>query len=170
MPSARIVLKRIFFSMLVGLAIGIGINEVSFLFLRETTRPPKVIELVIPAGTAASIERGETPPSIPSAMTFVVGDTLLVRNNDVANHELGPLWIPAGASASLALDTAQSFAYDCSFQAGNYFDLDVREPLTASTRLYGILYSGVPLGILIALYAIIMPSRKKNDPQENVQP
>lgn len=170
MPPANIVLKRILISMLIGLAIGAVINEITFLFLRSTARAPKVIELVIPNGTAASVASGETPPSLPSAMTFVVGDTLLVRNNDVADHELGPLWIPAGTSASLALNAVQSYAYDCTFQAGNYFNLDVREPLTAGTRLYGILYSGIPLGILIALYAIIMPLKKKNDPQENVQP
>lgn len=170
MPPVPIVLKRILVSMLIGIAIGILINEVTYLFLRETARAPKVIELVIPAGTADSIAHGKTPPSIPDSMTFVVGDTLLVRNDDTADHELGPLWIPAGTSASLPLNSVQSYAYDCSFQKGNYFGLDVREPLTTSTRLYGILYSGLPLGILIALYAIILPAKKKNDPQKNVQP
>jgi hypothetical protein len=168
MPPARIILKRILFSLLIGLAIGVLINEVTFLFLRETARPPQVIELVIPDGTAEGIARGEASPAIPDSMTFVVGDTLLVRNDDTADHELGPLWIPAGSSASLPLDAVQSYAYSCSFQPGNYFGLDVREPLTAGTRLYGILYSGIPLGGLIALYSLVMPSKKKNDPQENV--
>lgn len=154
--------------MLIGFAIGALINEATFLFLRETARAPKVIELVIPAGTADSIVRGETPPTIPNSMSFVVGDTLLVRNNDTADHELGPLWIPAGTSASLPLDAVQSYAYDCSFQAGNYFGLDVHEPLTLSTRLYGILYSGLPLGVLIALYTLVIPAKKKDDPQKNV--
>ncbi len=168
MPPVRIVVKRILFSMLTGLAIGALINEVTFLFLRETARAPQVIELIIPKGTAESIARGEKPPTIPDSMTFVVGDTLLVQNNDTADHELGPLWIPAGTSASLPLDTVQSYTFGCSFQPGNYFGLDVREPLTPGTRLYGILYSGLPLGVLIALYALVMPAKKKNDLQENV--
>jgi len=170
MPPIQIVVKRILVSLLIGLAIGTLINEVTFLFLRETARAPKVIELVIPEGTAESISHGETPPSLPDAMTFVVGDTLLVRNNDKTDPQLGPLWIPAGTSASLPLNAVQSYAYECSFQEGNYFGLDVREPLTTGTRLYGILYSGLPLGMLIALYAVIMPAKKKNDPQKNVQP
>jgi hypothetical protein len=170
MHPAPVIVKRILLSLLIGLVIGVLINEVTFLSLRETARAPKVIELVIPEGTADSIARGETPPSIPNAMTFVVGDTLLVRNNDTSDHELGPLWIPAGSSASLPMDAVQSYAYGCSFQEGNYFGLDVREPLTFSTRLYGVLYSGVPLGMLIALYAVIMPTKKKNDSQKNVQP
>lgn len=150
-------------SMLLGLVMGAAISELSFLFLRETARPSQVIELVIPDGTAERVARGETPPSIPDSMTFVVGDTLVVKNDDSANHELGPLWIPAGSSASLSLDAVQSYVYTCSFQPGKYFGLDVHEALTLGTRLYGILYSGIPLGGLIALYALIMPVKKKEE-------
>jgi hypothetical protein len=150
-------------SMLLGLVMGAAISELSFLFLRETARPSQVIELVIPDGTAERVARGETPPTIPDSMTFVVGDTLVVKNDDSANHELGPLWIPAGSSASLSLDAVQSYVYTCSFQPGKYFGLDVHEALTLGTRLYGILYSGIPLGGLIALYALIMPVKKKEE-------
>jgi hypothetical protein len=151
--------------MLLGLLIGAAINELTFLFLRETARAPKVIELVIPEGTAEEIKRGETPPSLPASMTFVVGDTLIVKNDDKADHELGPLWIPAGTSASLRLDTVQSYAYSCSFQPSQYFGLDVREALTWGTRIYGILFSGLPMGCLIALYALVMPSKNEKKPQ-----
>jgi hypothetical protein len=161
MPPVRIIVSRVIISLLIGLLIGTAINEISFLFLRETARPPKVIELVIPKGTAEEVARGETPPTIPDSMVFVVGDTLLVKNNDTANHELGPLWIPAGSSASLSLNDVQSYAYSCSFQPGQYFGLDVHEALTLSTRLYGILFTGIPLGVLIALYALIMPVKQK---------
>jgi hypothetical protein len=161
MPPAKTIVKRIIVSILIGLLLGVAINEITFLFLRETARAPKIVELVIPAGTAEKVARGETPPTIPDSMTFVVGDTLSVKNNDTVDHELGPLWIPAGSSASLFLDAAESYAYSCSFQPGKYFGLDVHEALTTGTRLYGILFTGLPLGTLIALYALIMPSKKK---------
>jgi len=161
MPPAKTIVTRIIVSLLIGLLLGVALNEITFMFLRETARAPKVIEIVIPKGTAEQVARGETPPTIPDSMTFVVGDTLLVKNNDVVNHELGPLWIPAGSSASLPLDAAESYAYSCSFQPGQYFGLDVHEALTTSTRIYGILFSGLPLGTLIALYALIMPTKKK---------
>lgn len=167
MPPLRIALRRILYSILIGLALGSLINEITFLFLRETARPPEVIELVIPEGTAERVARGESPPTIPPSMTFVLGDVLVVRNNDVTDHQLGPLWIPPGFSASLSLDRVESYAYDCSFQPGNYFGLDVREPLTLGTRIYGILYSGLPLGGLIALYSLIMPVKKNNDRRED---
>ena len=163
MPPVRIIIKRIAISLLIGLVIGTIINEITFLFLRETARPPQVVELVIPSGTAERVARGETPPTVPDSMTFVLGDTLLVRNEDKADHELGPLWIPAGTSASLLLNSVESYAYSCSFQPEKYFGLDVRESLTIGTRLYGVLYSGLPLGGLIALYSLIMPAKRKEE-------
>lgn len=154
------ILKRIGISLLLGLLLGAAISEVPFLFLRETARPPEEITLVIPNGTSEQVARGEQPPSIPENMSFVVGDVLVIRNEDVVDHKLGQLWIPANSSAQLSLDQKQNFAFECSFQPGNYFGLDVNEPLTMGTRVYGILYAGIPLGVLIALYAIVMPARK----------
>jgi len=161
MLPASIIIKRILISLSIGFAVGVVLNEVAFYFLQETTRAPQTIELVIPAGTAERVAKGEQPPSIPNEMAFVVGDILLVVNHDSVDHQLGPLWVPAGASASLALDSEQSYAFECSFQPSNYFGIDVNEPLTVSTRFYGILFSGIPLGVLLALYSVIMSPKEK---------
>ena len=155
------VIQRILLSIVLGLLLGVLISEVPFLFLRDTARMPREIVLVIPAGTADQVARGEQPPSIPQNMTFVVGDKLVVKNDDLVDHKLGPLWIPANSSAQLSLDAEESLAYECTFQPGNYFGLDVREPLTPGTRIYGIIYVAFPMAILIALYSFIMPSKKK---------
>lgn len=156
-------IKRIVISMLVGIAVGALISELSFIFLQETARPPREVVLTIPAGTAEKVARGEQPPSIPRDMVFVVGDTLVVKNEDGVDHKLGQLWIPVGSTARLALNEKQNMAFECSFQAGNYFGLDVRQSLTWGTRLYGVLYAGIPLGILILLYSFVMPSRKNEN-------
>ena len=162
MPKNEIV-KRVLYSLALGLLLGIAITEIPFLYLRETARPPREITLVIPRGTAAQVARGEQPPTIPENMVFVVGDTLNVRNEDTVDHKLGPLWIPANSSAQLALATEESFAYECSFQPGKYLGVDVHEPLTMGTRVYGIVYAGLPLGILIALYSLVLPAKKKQN-------
>ena len=159
--SKDVLVKRIVYSLLLGVLLGIVIAEVPFLFLRETARPPNEITLVIPNGTAAQVARGEQPPSIPENMVFVVGDTLIVKNEDRSDHKLGPLFIPANSSARLALNTEESLAYECSFQPSKYFGLDVHEALTAGTRVFGILEVGLPLGILFALYSAILPVKKK---------
>lgn len=156
-------IKRLFISLLLGLLIGVMVSEVPFLFLRETARAPREIILTIPAGTAEQVARGEQPPSIPENMTFVVGDRLVVNNEDAVDHKLGPLWIPASSSAQLSLDQEENLAFECSFQPGNYFGLDVRQPLTPRTRLFGIFYVALPMMILISLYSLVIPSKKKEN-------
>ncbi len=159
----QFIAKRILFSLAFGLLIGAAVSEIPFIFLRETARPPKEIVLTIPIGAAEQVARGEQPPSIPENMIFVVGDILVVQNNDSVDHKLGPLWIPANASAQLSLDREESLAFECSFQPGNYLGLDVHQPLTLSTRIYGIFYAGIPMALLIALYSFVMPAKKKEN-------
>lgn len=160
---SSILIRRVVFSIVAGLAIGALITEVPFYFLRETARAPMEVLLTIPAGTAELVSRGEQPPSIPASMKFVVGDTLVVKNEDSVDHKLGTLWIPANSSARLSLDEKENMAFDCSFQPDNVLGLEVYEPLTLSTRILGILSTGLPLSVLIALYSLVMPVKKKDD-------
>src|ERR1051326_8604318 len=123
-------MKRILISMLIGIVLGGLISEISFYFLQETTRAPKDVVLTIPAGTADQVARGEKPPSIPTNMLFVVGDTLVVKNDDVVDHKLGPLFIPAHSSARMPLGQAESVSFDCSFQPTKQLGLDIHDALT----------------------------------------
>lgn len=156
-------IKRLLISLVIGLVLGAAISEIPFLFLQETARPPQEIVLTIPRGTADQVARGEQPPSIPVDMVFVVGDVLVVKNDDAVDHKLGPLWIPANSSAQLPLGQVENLAFECSFQPGNYFGMDVHEPLTTSTRIFGIIYAGLPMGVLIALYSLIIPVKKNEN-------
>lgn len=158
--SRPVVLRRVLIAIVLGLIIGAAISEITFVFLKETARPPQEIVLTIPAGSAARAARGEQPPGIPASLSFVAGDSLVVQNEDSVDHQLGPLWIPAGASASLELASVDNYAYACSFQPGKYMGLTVHEPLTWITRLKGIAFTGLPLGVLLALYSLILAPRK----------
>jgi uncharacterized membrane protein (DUF441 family) len=163
--------KPVVMRMLVCLVIGILVaaigSEVAFRFQGETnSRPPKTIEIVIPAGTAAKVAQGQS--TLPDNMTFVVGDTLLVRNQDSVTHSLGPLVVPSGTSASLQLDQVGNLDYTCSFQPTNYFGLDIQSALTIGTRLEASLLAGIPLGILIGIYSLALrpakPKEKESTP------
>ncbi len=161
----RQIIQRAMLWLAIGIVIAIGLNEGSFIFLKsEAGRAPRSIELLIPAGTAEMMAQGQSSPEIPTDMVFVIGDTLVVRNEDTTAHNLGPLFVPAGTSASLKLDQAENFAFECSFQPSSYFGLDVREPVTWETRLYGILFAGVPLGLLLSLYSFIIWPLKSPSP------
>lgn len=157
-------LKRIAISILLGLLVATITTELAYFFLKKENREPGIIELVIPAGTADLIRAGQQSPDIPKDMRFVVGDTLRVVNQDDENHQLGPLWIPAEASASLKLELEQTMIFECSFQAGNYLGITVQEPVTWRTRVSGIFFAGFPLGAMFAVYSgLVGPQKKKED-------
>ncbi|MBE0411123.1 MAG: hypothetical protein IBX69_15485, partial [Anaerolineales bacterium] len=99
---------------------------------------------------------GDPVPSIPDEMVFVVGDTLLVRNEDRVDHELGPLWVPAGSSASLVLEQPRKFRYACSFQNTKYLGIDVRQPTTWSTRITALAVASPATAIFIFIYSILV--------------
>ena len=154
---SRLMVQRFAISLVLGIVIAIGINESTFIFLKsDAGRGPQRIELIVPAGTAARIAKGEPNPSIPTNMIFVTGDTLVIKNQDVAANRLGPMFIPAGTSASLILSDANNFTYQCSFQTSKVFGLDVQEPVTSGIRLYGILFAGLPLGLMLAVYSLVI--------------
>ena len=156
-------IKRIVIAVILGVVLAGITSEVAYQVLKRENREAQRVELIIPAGTAANIAKGETPPGIPEDMTFVVGDTFVVVNQDNVDHQLGPLWIPPGTSASLQLDTEENYILECSFQSTKVFGLDVRQSVTFGTRLTGILFAGFPLGALFAVYSILLTPDKKKE-------
>ena len=96
-------------------------------------------------------------------MDFVVGDVLVVKNQDSVSHQLGPTFVPPGASATLKLDEANDDSYACSFQPSRNLGIVVRARVTLETRLQALLLAAPPMAILIALYSLIVwPVRKKS--------
>jgi hypothetical protein len=162
MTLRKTIIIRIFLSMLAGILVASVVTEMGFRLQGNTiSRPPRTVILVIPKGTSAKVVQGESV--IPSDMTFVVGDTLLVRNEDNVTHTLGPMIVLAGSSASLKLEQAQNLVYTCSFEPQKVFGLDIHEALTLSTRIQGFLLAGIPMGLLLAVYSLVAwPLKSKN--------
>ena len=132
-------------------------SEVAFYFMRGSSdRLPEEIELVIPAGTADKVKLGEAVPVIPDEMTFVLGDTLVVKNQDVVDHQLGPLWIPPNTKASLVLDAAQRYAYACSFKTTRYLGLNVKQATTWQTRFVALGFSVPPTTMFFFVYSLVL--------------
>ena len=163
MTLRKTILIRIFLSMMVGILVASVVTEVGFHLQGNTiSRPPKTVTLVIPKGTSAKVAHGENV--IPSDMTFVVGDTLLVRNEDSVTHTLGPIFVLAGSSTRLKLDQAKNQVYTCSFETTKFFGIEVHEALTLSTRIQGFLLAGIPMGLLLAAYSLVAwPLKSKNN-------
>jgi hypothetical protein len=141
---------------LLGLLFAGLLAEAAFAGLAGESRAPGRVELVIPPGTAERVAGGQAPPELPADMSFVTGDVLVVRNADAVSHQLGPLWVPPGASASLALDEPNRYSYACSFQTSRYLGLTVRSQATLWTRLQAMLLVAPPTAALFALYSIVV--------------
>ena len=122
----------------------------------NAARAPTTIELVIPEGTADRVAAGEDAPEIPAEMSFVLGDVLVLRNEDTVPHTLGPLYAPAKGSASMTLNQADHFALACSFSTTQYLGLNVRPPTTLRTRLLGIAFAAPPTAAILFVYSLIV--------------
>lgn len=133
-----------------------ALNEISYRFRKtDTDRAPETFELVIPAGTAEQVAQGEEPAAIPNELSFVVGDTLLVRNEDDVDHQMGPLWVPAGASASMSMEEKNKYAYNCSFKSTQYLGLDVLPRTTWSSRLQALTLATPPMTMFLFVYSLV---------------
>jgi hypothetical protein len=147
-------------------------SEAAFLLQKDKgDRAPKVVELVIPPGTAEKVAVGEPVPSIPEEMSFVLGDVLVVKNEDQTEHQLGPLWVPAKSSASLTLDQVNNFAYQCSFQKTRYLGLTVRPPTTLGTRLQAVFLAAPATAAFLFVYSILVfPLQPKKETRKTGVP
>ncbi len=163
--SIRPYINRLIIVLLISVALVSVFNEAAYFMQKEKSdRAPETIELTIPAGTAARVEAGEDVPAIPQEMIFVLGDTLQVTNHDEVSHQLGPIWVPAGSSASLVMEKADKYAYSCSFATSRYLGLDVRQPTTLGTRLTALGLAAPTMTALFFIYSVLIfpikPSEK----------
>jgi hypothetical protein len=153
---------RILIFMVIGVIAAGVISEVSFRLQGETiSRDPQTVYLVIPAGTSEKVAQGES--TLPAGQVFMVGDTLVVKNEDSVTQTLGPLVIPPGSSASMELDQVGGVSYTCSFQPAKYYGITVQQGLSIGMRIEAALLAGLPLGMLLGVYSLLIkPLKPKN--------
>jgi len=164
------VLKRALFLLVVAVGMMLLISEGAYWLQKDDlSREPQTIELVIPEGTAETIDEGESPSSIPDEMVFIVGDVLVVKNDDISDHELGPLWIPAGKSASLVLEQENDYTYSCSFQQSRYFDLTVKSAVNWRDRVQALGYSVPPTWMFLLVYSFVIRPIKFTKDKKNLK-
>lgn len=132
-------------------------SELAHSFLKSSfDRPPQTITLTIPAGTAVRVAAGLEETSIPAELTFVEGDLLVVYNDDSVPHELGPLYIPSGASASLTMTDPSVLEYTCSFRPSQFLGLTIHESTGLNIRLIAIAYVSPATAIVAFLYSLAL--------------
>lgn len=152
----RSYLIRLGITLLISLVAMVALSEGTFLLMREEyDRGPKVFQIIIPQGTAENVAQGQEIPTFSEDQVFVIGDTLEVINEDVVDHQLGPIWVPAGTKGSLVLEEAEKFSYSCSFSPSNYLGFDVRQATTWQTRLTGLGISVPTTTAFLFIYSLV---------------
>ncbi len=91
------------------------------------------------------------------------------------SHQLGPVWVPPGASARLEMKQAEQIAHTCSFQATRYLGLDVRQPSTLGTRLTALAVAAPTMtSLFFCLQFTVFPDKESSDssdkPEANLMP
>ncbi len=159
---------RFVISMIFAMVFGFAISEFSFQTTTNSENEQQDYEITIPLGTSERIEKGLPVPSIPENMVFYEGDKIIVINEDITSHQLGPIWVPAGSTGTLTLENPQSFTLSCSFQTSKILGLDVLPRLTNSVRFEGVLAIGLPSGVLFWLFSIVIFPLEIKNPEEIV--
>ncbi len=149
---------RVAICILVGVLGGALVSEGSYQANHTSNArdDARQVVLEIPAGTADRLAKGETVQDIPTSMTFVVGDVLVVKNSDTVSHQLGPVWVPPQSSGVLQIELADEYSYACSFEKSQYFGLTVLPQLTIESRIQGALTIGLPTALILGLYSILV--------------
>jgi hypothetical protein len=156
-PFRKQLFIRFLISFGIALLFGTIISEGTFkLMAGDEGRTPQRYEIIVPNGTAERVKQGLPVPSIPESMTFYEGDEIIVVNQDITSHQLGPIWVPSGTSGKLSLDKPIQYDLACTFQPSNTLGLEVRSRLTAGIRIQGIIAIGIPSAVLLWLFSMII--------------
>ena len=135
-----------------GIVLAGALSFASWLILSGgPTRAAEEIEVVIPAGTAARVQAGAPPPSIPDKLTLIQGDTLVLRNQDSVEHRLGPYRVAAGDTLQAPLGQTGSQRFSCTFHPGGVIGLAVGGRSSPLAILWPTFLLGLPLGIVLAV-------------------
>jgi hypothetical protein len=154
---------RVAIGMVIAGVFGVVLSEVSFWMLpnRETAmRQPERVDLVIPYGTSEQVKAGVYNRSLPLNLTFVQGDILVVKNEDVVTHQLGPMLVPAQTSTVMEFATPNEYSYDCTFQPTSYQGIKVLPRVNNDTRLQAVLAIALPTGMMLAVYSYLVPKER----------
>jgi hypothetical protein len=108
------------------LALGLGVAAYRAAILREDARQ---LVIVIPVGTAERIAAGETDSTPPHQIEMVLGvqDVLVIRNEDIVWHQVGPYRIAPGHTLIQRFSQSGVIRQTCTITPGKQVEIVIRE-------------------------------------------
>ena len=87
----------------------------------------QVVEIIIPPGTQAKLDRGELVNVMPANLSFRIGDVLRVRNDDTADQYAGPYLVQAKTQFELKYGATGRYGGLCNLSGGSSYTIIITE-------------------------------------------
>jgi len=104
-----------------------GIGFVVWKVIGGTEREPKTVEFVIPKGTKTRQKAGEKVVVMPSHLELQVGDRMILRNEDVVRHPIGPYMVRALNEITVVYGAPGVYEGYCPLSDGEQYKIVVTE-------------------------------------------
>lgn len=88
---------------------------------------PRTVTIVVPKGTGVRLAMGEKVEIMPTRLEFRVGDTIEIRNEDLADHSVGPYQVKAGQRFKLRYGAPGVYEGYCPLSEGERYEIVVKE-------------------------------------------
>jgi hypothetical protein len=82
-----------------------------------------VVEITVPEGTQARLDRGENVAVMPARIELRVGDVLRITNHDVTAQWVGPYLVSAGQVLEVSYGAPGRYEGICGLTTGYRFEL-----------------------------------------------
>ena len=120
--SPRVALALLAVSGLVVVIASVGLS-------RLVQRPEGLERLVvIPAGTAERLAAGEDVALLPDDLRFRLRDRLVVVNDDLSSHQVGPFVVAPGQRLEKRFSEAATLDGFCSLHATGRITIEITKP------------------------------------------
>lgn len=87
----------------------------------------QVVEIVIPPGTQAKLDRGELVNVMPTELNFRIGDVIRIRNDDTTDQYAGPYLVQAGTQFELKYGSTGRYGGLCNLSGGSTYMITITE-------------------------------------------
>lgn len=124
----------------------------------------RTVVLEVPPGTASAIARGEVVSVIPETLVLRLGDTLVIRNDDIVTHTIGPNWLPPSSTVRIPVDAALLSRPQliCSLHPSGVLGLAAPARPGIGTTAFPTVFAGAPIS-LSAIVAMLVVKRLGRD-------
>lgn len=109
----------------VGVTLALAVGALLIAAQIGSTHHGALVQIIVPEGTQARLERGETVEVMPARLELHVGDTLRIENRDGVAQVVGPYVVGPGSVFEITYGAPGNYRGFCSLADGSGYELIV---------------------------------------------